>query len=602
MEKEKTKEESQKELEDIIRSPRKFMETFLYIIDKNANLVKFKLNKPQSKVMDYVEECLEKKKPIRVRILKARQMGFSTFISGLGNWWATMNLNSSYAVVAHKADSTVAIFEKNKIFYNHLPDAMKPKTDKFNSEQISYEGLLSKIFFGTAGGNELFRGETILFLHKSEKAFWENERMLNKSLNACVPNKPFTAIFDESTANGYNHYKDEWDMSVRGEGSYKAFFFGWNEMDEYQEKVEEGFKLLPIEEEYMLVHDLTMEQMRWRRKILTDSFSYSLKDIELDDIDDFKQEYPLTPEEAFISSGQGVFNSKIIKKGLEYSNNTKYERMELNSIIMDEPLMVYEKPEIIEKTKYFQKVEFNYEKNEYEYIDTDIPLETNYLYANYLIAIDTSGLGQDNNVITVWHTNKKKKVAQWIRKNISEENLAKVAVEIAKIYNNGMIAPEVNYSHSLTGFIENLGYKNMYIMESETRIDKKKSDLEYGWKTTITTKPIIISTMRKCLNEDYTICPDKEFWREAEYYLRQKTKSNNDTYNAAPGKHDDVVMSSMIGRYLCDSFMVEQGYTKKNKKEETNYESNKKVQEGSFEDILGIGKKNKKGNGYINYA
>ena len=37
-----------------------------------------------------------------------------------------------------------------------------------------------------------------------------------------------------------------------------------------------------------------------------------------------------------------------------------------------------------------------------------------------------------------------------------------------------MIAPEINFSHSLVGFIEKLGYTNIYIGESETRIDKKE--------------------------------------------------------------------------------------------------------------------------------
>ena len=49
-------------------------------------------------------------------------------------------------------------------------------TSKFNSERIFFDGnggeiqgLRSRVFFGTAGGGELFRGETINFLHKSEK-------------------------------------------------------------------------------------------------------------------------------------------------------------------------------------------------------------------------------------------------------------------------------------------------------------------------------------------------------------------------------------------------------------------------------------------------
>lgn len=580
------------QLIDYISSPRKFIENFCYITTKHATFELFKLNKPQSIIMDYVEECLREKKPIRVRILKARQMGFSTLISALGFWWATMNENSSYAVIAHKEDSTVSIFDKNRIFYDNLPQVLRPKTNRFNSEKISYDyagesvedgGLKSRIFFGTAGGSELFRGETILFMHKSEKAFWENVNILNKSLNAAVPQLPFTAIFDESTANGYNHYKDEWDASVRGENDYKPFFFGWNMMDDYVMEVEEGFEFLPIEEEYMLINDLTYEQMRWRRAKIVNDYGYDLNDIRNDEIDDFKQEYPLTPEEAFISSGKSVFNTRIVKEGLEWSKRIRpVAEYEIESYPMKEKLIVYEEPEVEEIIEYDQVVRWDDETQRYVRENTDLVMGVKYRYANYLISIDTSGSGQDRNVITVWHTNKKRKVATWTRVQISEEYLAAVAVEIAKYYNHAMIAPEVNFSHSLVGFIvDDLGYDNMYIGESHTRIDKKKETLEYGWKTTVATKPIIVSNMKKALNDDFKICPDYDFWKEAEYYLQGKSPSGKDTYNAASGHHDDNVMASMIGRYLCDSVMVNQGYTTS-----TSKNLYKKIQKHNLSDII----------------
>jgi hypothetical protein len=333
-------------------------------------------------------------------------------------------------------------------------------------------------------------------------------------------------------------------------------------MPDYQMEVEKGFKLLDIEEEYMLTHDLTIKQMRWRRAKIVNDYGYDLNDIKNDEISDFNQEYPLTPEEAFISSGRGVFNSKVVAQGLEWSRKNKpIAKYEIETFTCREKMEVYEEPEREEILEYDQIVEYSEKEQKYVKVNTDIIIGKKYRYANYLLAIDTSGSGQDKNVITVWHTNKKRKVALWERTNISEENLAKVSVEIAKYYNSAIIAPEVNFSHSLVGFIENLGYTNLYIGESETRIDKKKETLEYGWKTTSVTKPIIVSTMKKCLNEDYTICPDRNFWEEAEYYLQSKSPSGKDTYNASNGKHDDNVMSSMIGRYLCDSIMVNQNYT-----------------------------------------
>lgn len=549
-----------------LTSPTAYIEKYCKIVTKNATFETVKLNKAQRAIMEYVEECLAYRKPIRIRVLKSRQHGITTLAVCLGFWWATMHENSSYAVVAHKEDSTNSIFEKNKVLYNALPEVLKPRTNKFNSERISYddtsgevEGLKSRIFFGTAGGKELFRGETILFLHKSEKAFWENHRELNKSLNATVPYKPFTCIIDESTANGYNFYKDEWDSCVRGESDYKPFFFGWDWSEDNKMKVEPNFTLLPIEEAYMKAHDLTLEQMRWRRWKLVNDYGYSLADIENDDIDDFKQEEPLTPDEAFISSGRGVFNAKVISNGLEYSSQQQPIRYELRSYICKEPLEIYEQPEVQRIIEYAKRTEWDYATQSYIQKDTDEPIGTTIRKGNYVVAVDTSGSGQDKNVITVWHTYKKRKVAQWVKTQISEEDLAKVCIEVAKMYHDAVIAPEVNFSHSLCGFIEK-EYTNIYLTESVGTI-KQGTMNTYGWKTTAQSKPMLISTMKKALNEDYTICPDRGFWEEAEYFIQGKSPSGKDTYGASAGKHDDIVMSSMIGRYICDSMMVRQSYT-----------------------------------------
>ena len=106
-------------LKEIVSSPRKFIESYLYIITKNQTFEIIKLNKAQDELMTYIEECLEKNKPIRIRILKSRQHGISTFVMALMFWVATMNRYKTCALVAHKEDSTRGIFDKARIFYEN---------------------------------------------------------------------------------------------------------------------------------------------------------------------------------------------------------------------------------------------------------------------------------------------------------------------------------------------------------------------------------------------------------------------------------------------------------------------------------------------------
>ena len=67
---------------------------------------------------------------------------------------------------------------------------------------------------------------------------------------------------------------------------------------------------------------------------------------------------------------------------------------------------------------------------------------------------------------------------------MSEEYLAKIAVEIARYYNNALIAPEVNFSHAICDYMIDEGYENLYITENLARVDKKKESVQYGWQTT----------------------------------------------------------------------------------------------------------------------
>ena len=549
----------------VIDSPRTFIENFCYITTKDGKFTLLKLNEPQKKLMDMVEKALKEKRPVRIRVLKARQMGFSTLISALGFWWSGMHENMNYAVVAHKDTSASSIFEKNKVFYDNLPPAMKPQVDRFNSERISFnsvdgknsgsydvvKGLRSKIFFGTAGGGELFRGETIHFLHKSEKAFWEDKSgILEKALNATVPLMPFTAIIEETTANGYNAFKDDWDNSVMGRNDYETLFVGWHEMDEYQMKPPTGFTLTDKELKLQMMYDLTDEQLAWRRyKIANDYNGNELW---------FQQEYPMTPEEAFIASGFGVFSAETIMAGYQ-GCMPPIRTMALNTEIIGEKLQIWEEPESKEIIEYQQLTRWNDDKQDYEYYDSDIMVAKKTVFANYTIGIDTAGMGADFSVFRVWHNIKKIMVASLRVKNLSEERLANIAIEIARMYFDAMIAPEVNFSHAICDYIFAKGYNNIYLTENLARADRVRESLEYGFMTTTLTKPPIISGLRALLNEAPTSIRDRAFWYEAEYYILMDVARN--IMNAASGHHDDTIMADAIAYYVSCSFQAKQVYS-----------------------------------------
>lgn len=542
-------------------SPRWFMENMLQVVDKKNQLVKFVLNEEQSKLLDHIEFCLANDMPIRVIVLKARQIGATTFFTALGFWFAAMNRNITYGIVAHLLKSAESIFQKCKVFYNNLPKELQPATTQMSSEGITFDkkngmGVNSKIQFATVSEG-VFRGQTLSYLHLTECAFWEgNVQAIENSLAPTVSINPKTIIVRESTANGYNFFKDDWDRAVNGKSEYTPFFFGWQDHKEYQLPVPKDFKLSDKEEQIKKKHQVTDEQLMWRRYQIDNNYGGNETW--------FAQENPMTPEEAFVAAGSGVFDSDTIVQG--YSSSVEPDEVELESVPMFEKLKVWEYPEKSTETVYSQKAEWSDEKQEYVFIDTDVILEEIHYQTPYTIGIDTSGMGADYNQLVVVNNVTKKVAARFGKKNMPEEQLAAVAVEIAEIYHNAMIVPEVNYSHEICNYIIKLGYKNLFITESMARQDAKVvGGIQYGWKTTSLSKAPIISSLRSRLTSDPTLIQDRDFWYEAEYYLLEDPRLNK--MNAANGHHDDIIIATAIAMYVSDSFQSKQTRTVVREKE-----------------------------------
>jgi hypothetical protein len=533
-------------------SPRWFMENLLYIVDKKNNLVKFKLNEEQSKMLEHIEFCLENDLPIRMIVLKARQIGATTFFSALGFWFTAMNRNITYGIVAHLLKSAESIFQKCKVYYNNIPKELQPATTQMSSEGITFDrkngmGINSKIQFATVSEG-VFRGQTLSFLHLTECAFWEgNVQAIENSLAPTVSINPRTIIVRESTANGYNFFKDDWDRAVNGKSEYTPFFFGWQDHKEYALPVPKGFELTDKEKALKKKFKVSEEQMAWRRYQIDNNYGGNETW--------FAQENPMTPEEAFVAAGGGVFDSETIVEG--YNSVKKPKQVPLTSVSVFEKLQIWEEPQSGRKQEFAQRHEWSDEEQKYVQVQTDLIVEEYNYKIPYTIGVDTSGMGADYNQVVVVNNITKKVAARFEKKNIPEEQLALVVVEIAKMYNDALIAPEVNYSHEICNYIVKYGYKNIYITETVNRQDVRiAGGIQYGWKTTSLTKPAVISSLRSRLTADPALIEDKDFWYEAEYYLMEDSRLNK--MNAASGHHDDIIMATAIAMYVSDSFQAKQ--------------------------------------------
>ncbi len=254
---------------------------------------------------------------IRDIILKGRQFGLSTLIIALLFLETVQTPQTSTVIIAHNSETTEKMFQIVHRMYRYLPADRKPKTKYSNKRELRFEEIDSTFYVGQAGSLDFGAGQTLNNVHCSEVPRWPDAKRLMDSLMEAVP--AGGNIFVESTALGYgNWYQQEWSKAEEGKSIFTPRFFEWHKHEEYQinpddykarglaipPPAKKFFEDGPDEEEKEIkeIWDLTDFQLAWRRwKIASQG--------EL-----FYQNYPLTPQEAFVASGQHYFDNKYLSR------------------------------------------------------------------------------------------------------------------------------------------------------------------------------------------------------------------------------------------------------------------------------------------------
>ena len=112
-----------------------YIENCLKIKTKSGTVVPFRLNDAQRKLYAVAKRQQDAGKPVRLIILKARQLGFSTLTEGLIFHACATRKNVNALIVAHREDATANLFRMSKLFYDELP-APVLRTDVLSMEDL----------------------------------------------------------------------------------------------------------------------------------------------------------------------------------------------------------------------------------------------------------------------------------------------------------------------------------------------------------------------------------------------------------------------------------------------------------------------------------
>lgn len=261
-------------------------------------------------------------------VLKARQLGITTFFCLYLLDQVLWNNNIQCGVIAHTLDDAQNIFQdKLKFAFDQLHPGLRAlfRATGDSAKELSFSHG-SSIRVGTS-----LRSSTLQFLHISEfgKVCAKNpekaREIITGSLNTVHVGQ---SIFIESTAEGkegYYHtmWEKAWEHKASGKPygplDFKPFFFPWWRESSYTlgvqvdipSNVVEYFAKLELEN-----IKLSLPQMWWyAKKAQTQN-------------DDMTREFPSTPSEAFSASQDGYWYAVQIKELYDngHVTNVAYDR------------------------------------------------------------------------------------------------------------------------------------------------------------------------------------------------------------------------------------------------------------------------------------
>lgn len=284
------------------------------LVTKGSQLTQMGLNKPQQFLHDKLEAQLREHGLVRAIVLKGRKQGVSTYIAARFYSKARLFKYRNAKVMAHVQDSTNALFNMVKTFYDN--DPLRLRADTSNAKQFTFSNGSSYTVATAGGSGEAGRGDTPTLAHLSEVAFYKNALKNFAGFANSVPMAAGTEVIVESTANGVgNEFHRRWmraeaGLADDGQAGYIPIFIPWFMSDEYRLPVPSGFALrteqeaegMASERDIAEMHGLDNAQMAWRRYMLED---------QLGSPGMFMQEYPCTPSEAFQATGVDAFISPV---------------------------------------------------------------------------------------------------------------------------------------------------------------------------------------------------------------------------------------------------------------------------------------------------
>lgn len=408
-------------------------------------------------------------------VLKARQIGFSTLAAAYA-FWLGFFWSDRFIVMLSKTEREAAkLLSKAKYGFKYLPLWMRKR-----GPQVVSDNQLKMVFDNDSAieslpsNNDPARGESVYLVIVDEMAFLPNPDEAWASIEpiADVGGR----IICLSTANGAgNFFHELWVGAETGTNNFVGVFWPWSAGDRDDDWYEVKVRAMPA----------------WQ----------------------LHQEYPRDANEAFIMSGNPVFDVAKLSTLETVDPHRGYVRFEnrRSAEFIDSP---------------------NGEMAIWEYPEDG---------GTYVIGADVAEglLHGDFSSCHIIDARTKKMVAHW-HGHIDPDVFGTLLCELGWWYNGCLIGVE-NNNHGLTTLkaMQRYGYRNMYRTHRLAQRVTSATEI-MGWRTTAASKPLAIDELAASIRDDELILEDQYTIAELKTFVRLPNGK------MAGSPHDDRVMSLAI--------------------------------------------------------
>lgn len=538
---------------------------FFYIKDKNPENKKdilFVLNPAQRILLKAFYDDLKNRRPIRVIIDKARQMGFSTLTQLFILWLQLFNLKVARSeIIAHVENTSRTVQGMVTKVISKLPTwvlgldgverlRLSPFEKSSKTRVINELGM--RITIGSAAKPDNLAGDDITLAHFSEVALYpatkeiKPEQLIESVIGglAYVAN---TMIVYESTARGVgDFFHREWLAAIAGDSHFTPVFVAWFQMPSYTNSIDDPTRFilsLSAYEKWMFEQGATLEGILWYREA-----SRSMRDKWR-----WRSEFPTTWQESFQSTGHRLYPQDDV---MRLRRGCK-EPMFVGDIYGRKPFGEEAMLDITfkEERDGALKVWFMPDKD-----------PQNSCNDRYVCVMDIGGCSDhsDRSVICVedrfdmCNGGVPIVVAEWCG-HIDHDLLAWKAVQLATAYDNALLVIESNTLETeqtegdhFDFILDEIAYyyDNLYC-----RVDAEKIKLgfepKWGFHTNKSTKRMVCDHQKKVLRENMYIETCAEACDEHDF---MEVKSNG-SLGAVDGQHDDRHITRAIGNWVCYDYL-----------------------------------------------